>query len=77
MVIYEMLSRDIMENYLRVPFHLEVEELGITTLPPPSLNDLKTSTQEQLEYTLTKDDNAPLLKNDNEVKFEVKECVNE
>ena len=73
MVIYEMLSRDIMENYLRVPFHMEVEVLGITTSPPPSLNDLRTSTQEQLEYTLTKDNNARLLTIDKEVKFKVKE----
>ncbi|KAI9122212.1 hypothetical protein K1719_006901 [Acacia pycnantha] len=47
-----------------------------TSSPPPSLNDLKSSAQEQLEYMLTEDDDAPLLTADDNIKYEVKECVN-
>ncbi|XP_050116479.1 BTB/POZ domain-containing protein At3g05675-like isoform X3 [Malus sylvestris] len=47
-----------------------------TSSPPPIMNDLKSSAQEQLEYMLTEDDDAPLLTADDEVKSEVKECVN-
>ncbi|KAH9618121.1 hypothetical protein KSS87_023421 [Heliosperma pusillum] len=43
--------------------------------PPQSLRDLKTSAQEQLEYMLTDDDDAPLLAACDEVKFEVRECT--
>jgi hypothetical protein len=46
-----------------------------TSSPPSPMNDLKTTAQEQLEYMLTEDDDAPLLTADQEVKFEVKECV--
>ncbi|XP_054803231.1 BTB/POZ domain-containing protein At3g05675 [Prosopis cineraria] len=46
-----------------------------TSSPPPSLNDLKSSAQEQLEYMLTEDDDAPLLTADDNIKYEVKECV--
>ncbi|CAK7342037.1 unnamed protein product [Dovyalis caffra] len=46
-----------------------------TSSPPSPMNDLKISTQEQLEYMLTEDDDAPLLTADEEVKLEVKECV--
>lgn len=46
-----------------------------TSSPPPSMNDLKSSAQEQLEYMLTEDDDAPLLTADEEIKLEVKECV--
>lgn len=46
-----------------------------TSSPPPSLNDLKSSAQEQLEYMLTEDDDAPLLTADDNIKFEVKECA--
>ncbi|XP_062112421.1 BTB/POZ domain-containing protein At3g05675 [Humulus lupulus] len=47
-----------------------------TSSPPPSLNDIKSSAQEQLEYMITEDDDSPLLVADNEIKAEVKECVN-
>lgn len=46
-----------------------------TSSPPPVMNDLKTSAQEQLEYMLTEDDDAPLLTADEEIKSEVKDCV--
>lgn len=42
-----------------------------TSSPPSSLNDLKASAQEQLEYMLTEDDDAPLLTADSEIKSEV------
>lgn len=47
-----------------------------TSSPPPPLYDLKCSAQEQLEYMLIEDDDAPLLIADGEIKSEVKECVN-
>lgn len=47
-----------------------------TSSPPPSMNDLKSSAQEQLEYMLTEDDDAPLLTADDNIKQEVKECAN-
>ncbi|KAK4834431.1 hypothetical protein QYF36_022512 [Acer negundo] len=46
-----------------------------TSSPPSSFNDLKSSVQEQLEYMITEDDDAPLLTADDEIKSEVKECV--
>ncbi|KAI4348880.1 hypothetical protein L6164_009546 [Bauhinia variegata] len=47
-----------------------------TSSPPPPLNDLKSSAQEQLEYMLTEDDDdAPLLTANDNIKFEVQECV--
>ncbi|KAK0584631.1 hypothetical protein LWI29_016332 [Acer saccharum] len=46
-----------------------------TSSPPSSFNDLKSSAQEQLEYMITEDDDAPLLTADDEIKSEVKECV--
>ncbi|KAG8646958.1 BTB/POZ domain-containing protein At3g05675 [Manihot esculenta] len=46
-----------------------------TSSPPSSMNNLKTSAQEQLEYMLTEDDDAPLLTADDEVKSVVKNCV--
>ncbi|KAI4300550.1 hypothetical protein L6164_033917 [Bauhinia variegata] len=46
-----------------------------TSSSPPLLNDLKSSAQEQLEYMLTEDDDAPLLTANEYIKFEVKECV--
>lgn len=47
-----------------------------TSSPPSSMNDLKVSSQEQLEYLLTEDDDAPLLTADDEIKMEAKSCVN-
>ncbi|KAE9621731.1 hypothetical protein Lal_00032888 [Lupinus albus] len=47
-----------------------------TSSPPLSMSDLKSSTQEQLEYMITEDDDAPLLTADDNIKHEVKECVN-
>ncbi|XP_058186266.1 BTB/POZ domain-containing protein At3g05675 isoform X2 [Rhododendron vialii] len=47
-----------------------------TSSPCPSLTDLKTSAQEQLEYMLTEDDDVPLLTADDQIKSEVSECVN-
>lgn len=44
--------------------------------PPTSMNDIKSSAQEQLEYMITEDDDSPLLIADDEIKSEVKECVN-
>ncbi|CAH9098940.1 unnamed protein product [Cuscuta epithymum] len=47
-----------------------------TSSPPESLNDLKRTAQEQLEYMLTEDDDASLLTADsNEVKLEVVQCI--
>ncbi|KEH24246.1 putative chromatin remodeling & transcription regulator BTB-POZ family [Medicago truncatula] len=46
-----------------------------TSSPPLAMNDLKSSAQEQLEYMLTEDDDAPLLIADDNIKYEVKECV--
>ncbi|KAL6988182.1 hypothetical protein U1Q18_013930 [Sarracenia purpurea var. burkii] len=46
-----------------------------TSSPSLSMIDLKTSAQEQLEYMLTEDDDAPLLTADDKIKSEVKECV--
>ncbi|XP_059646582.1 BTB/POZ domain-containing protein At3g05675 [Cornus florida] len=47
----------------------------VTSSPPPLMNELKTSAQEQIEYMLTEDDDAPLLVADDEIKLEVRECV--
>ncbi|XP_009787675.1 BTB/POZ domain-containing protein At3g05675 [Nicotiana tabacum] len=47
-----------------------------TSSPPSPLNDLKTTAQEQLEYLLTEDDDAPLLTADEEIKLEVIRCAN-
>ncbi|GAB4834054.1 hypothetical protein Ancab_032307 [Ancistrocladus abbreviatus] len=46
-----------------------------TSSPPSSLNDLKSLAQEQLEYMLTEDDDAPLLTACDELKLEVRDCV--
>lgn len=47
-----------------------------TSSPPTSMKELKSSAQEQLEYMLTEDDDAPLVTLDNEViKCEVRRCV--
>ncbi|KMT12599.1 hypothetical protein BVRB_5g098380 [Beta vulgaris subsp. vulgaris] len=46
-----------------------------TSSPPPSLKDLKSSAQEQLEYMLAEDDDVPLLTSFDEVKLEVRECL--
>ncbi|XP_057973712.1 BTB/POZ domain-containing protein At3g05675 [Malania oleifera] len=46
-----------------------------TSSPPPTMHDLKSSAQEQLEYMLTEDDDAPLLTADDNIKSKVKECV--
>ncbi|XP_027350684.1 BTB/POZ domain-containing protein At3g05675 isoform X1 [Abrus precatorius] len=47
-----------------------------TSSPAAQMNDLKSSAQEQLEYMLTEDDDAPLLTADDDIKHEVKDCVN-
>lgn len=50
----------------------------LATLSPPAgpARELKSAAQEQLEYMLTEDDDAPLLALDNDaVKSQVKECV--
>lgn len=50
--------------------------LRVATLSPFSnINDLKPSAQEQLEYMLVEDDDAPLLMADAQIKLEVNECV--
>lgn len=46
-----------------------------TSSPPPFMNDLKASAQEQLDYMLTEDDDAPLIIADNEIKSEVNKCA--
>lgn len=46
-----------------------------TSSPPPSMNDLKSSAQEQLEYMLTEDDDEPLVTASDEIKLEVRECM--
>ncbi|KAK9290683.1 hypothetical protein L1049_008857 [Liquidambar formosana] len=46
-----------------------------TSSSPPPMNDLKSSAQEQLEYMLTEDDDAPLLTADDEIKYEVRDCM--
>ncbi|CAL5194326.1 unnamed protein product [Lathyrus oleraceus] len=45
----------------------------VMSSPPSTMNDLKSSTQEQLDYMLTEDDDAPLLIADDDIKLEVKE----
>ncbi|XP_048606070.1 BTB/POZ domain-containing protein At3g05675 isoform X1 [Brassica napus] len=47
-----------------------------TSSPPLPLCDIKASAQEQIEYMITEDDDAPLLIADEVIKLEVKECVN-
>ncbi|OVA07155.1 hypothetical protein BVC80_1289g76 [Macleaya cordata] len=47
-----------------------------TSSPPQVMNELKSSAQEQLEYMLTEDDDPPLLIADDELKLEVKKCIN-
>ncbi|KAK6152262.1 hypothetical protein DH2020_014897 [Rehmannia glutinosa] len=47
-----------------------------TSSPQSSMNDLKVSAQEQLEYMLTEDDDAPLVTADDEIKSEARQCVN-
>ncbi|XP_031399263.1 BTB/POZ domain-containing protein At3g05675 isoform X2 [Punica granatum] len=46
-----------------------------TSSPPPSMNDLKSTAQEQLEYMLTEDDDDPLPIPTDEIKSEVRECM--
>ncbi|KAK4749259.1 hypothetical protein SAY87_026708 [Trapa incisa] len=46
-----------------------------TSSLPPNMSDLKTSTQEQLEYMLSEDDDEPLLVATEEVRLEVRECM--
>ncbi|XP_013623180.1 PREDICTED: BTB/POZ domain-containing protein At3g05675-like [Brassica oleracea var. oleracea] len=46
-----------------------------TSSPPLPLCDIKASAQEQIEYMITEDDDAPLLIADEGIKLEVKECV--
>ncbi|XP_042477364.1 BTB/POZ domain-containing protein At3g05675 [Macadamia integrifolia] len=46
-----------------------------TSSPPESMNDLKCSAQEQLEYMITEDDDAPLVAADDEIKSVVIECI--
>ncbi|XP_027350689.1 BTB/POZ domain-containing protein At3g05675 isoform X5 [Abrus precatorius] len=42
-----------------------------TSSPAAQMNDLKSSAQEQLEYMLTEDDDAPLLTADDDIKHEI------
>lgn len=44
-----------------------------TSLLPPRMADLKTSAQEQIEYMLTEDDDAPLLMADDDIKLKVRQ----
>ncbi|KAL3646926.1 hypothetical protein CASFOL_009470 [Castilleja foliolosa] len=46
-----------------------------TSSPLSIMNDLKGSAQEQLEYMLTEDDDAPLLTADDGIKSETRRCV--
>ncbi|XP_071908506.1 BTB/POZ domain-containing protein At3g05675-like isoform X2 [Coffea arabica] len=61
--------------------HTSIVKIFLSTLqfatssPPSQMNDLKTSAQEQLEYMLTEDDDAPLLPADEGIKFQVLQCV--
>ncbi|KAH6832376.1 BTB/POZ domain-containing protein [Perilla frutescens var. hirtella] len=47
-----------------------------TSSPPSSVNDLKVSAQQQVEYVLNEDDDAPLLVAVDEIRMEAKQCVN-
>lgn len=47
-----------------------------TSSPPSSMNILKVSAQEQLEYMVTEDDDTPLLIADDDIKLEARNCVN-
>ncbi|PKA56792.1 BTB/POZ domain-containing protein [Apostasia shenzhenica] len=48
-----------------------------TSSPPISMQELKSSVQEQLDYMLTDDDDAPLFSLDNElIRSAIKDCVN-
>ncbi|XP_076953743.1 BTB/POZ domain-containing protein At3g05675-like [Bidens hawaiensis] len=44
-----------------------------TSVLPPTMVDLKTSAQEQIEYMLTEDDDAPLLTADEDLKSKVRQ----
>ncbi|KAL9999518.1 putative chromatin remodeling & transcription regulator BTB-POZ family [Helianthus debilis subsp. tardiflorus] len=44
-----------------------------TSALPPTMLDLKTSAQEQIEYMLTEDDDAPLLTADEDIKPKVRQ----
>lgn len=46
-----------------------------TSSPLLCMNDLKISAQEQLDYMLSEDDDAPLVSACQEMKLEVRECV--
>ncbi|KAL8227141.1 hypothetical protein R6Q57_016973 [Mikania cordata] len=46
--------------------------LFATSALPPTMADLKTSAQEQIEYMLTEDDDAPLLTADEDIKSKVR-----
>ncbi|KAD3068481.1 hypothetical protein E3N88_36361 [Mikania micrantha] len=46
--------------------------LFATSALPPTMVDLKTSAQEQIEYMLTEDDDAPLLTADEDIKSKVR-----
>uniref|UniRef100_A0A7N0V6G6 BTB domain-containing protein n=1 Tax=Kalanchoe fedtschenkoi TaxID=63787 RepID=A0A7N0V6G6_KALFE len=46
-----------------------------TSSPPLPMKDIKSTAQEQLEYMLTEDDDAPILTADDEIRAEVKDCV--
>ncbi|KAF3506292.1 hypothetical protein F2Q69_00003028 [Brassica cretica] len=46
-----------------------------SSAPPLPLCDIKASAQEQIEYMITEDDDAPLLIADEVIKLQVKECV--
>ncbi|EPS63534.1 hypothetical protein M569_11250, partial [Genlisea aurea] len=48
-----------------------------TSSPPPSMADLKISAQEQLEYMLTADEDAPLVAADDGTRSEARRCVGE
>ncbi|CAH1418924.1 unnamed protein product [Lactuca virosa] len=47
--------------------------LFATSALPLSMVDLKTSAQEQIEYMLTEDDDAPLITSDEDIKSKVKQ----
>ncbi|XP_047310388.1 BTB/POZ domain-containing protein At3g05675 [Impatiens glandulifera] len=46
-----------------------------TSLLPSTLNDLKSSAQDQIEYMLTEDDDSPMIVADDSVKSKVGWCV--
>ncbi|KAG8371305.1 hypothetical protein BUALT_Bualt13G0073900 [Buddleja alternifolia] len=52
------------------------KSVAVLAIMPPATNGLIVPAQEWLEYMLTEDDGASLLSADDDIKFEIGQCVN-